>query len=117
MGNEKLRQQWNELVTMFSNKFADGDQIDLDGILFLIGIQEVGKGHKYYKKDEKLDVMHVAICTLLQPYGYYEFTGLDADGWPHFIEKEKLPNLKAGEQTVLMKEAVVYYAIERGWIQ
>jgi hypothetical protein len=116
MRDEKLKARWNELVTMFSNKFADGEEMDIDGILFLIGIQEVGKGYKRYKKDEKLDVIHVAICTLLQPYGYYEYLGLDEDGWPHFKEKEKLPNLKAGEQAVLMKEAAVHYALEREWL-
>lgn len=53
--------------------------------------------------------MHIAICKLLEPYGYYEFDFVDEDGWPHYIMKEQLPALKAGEQSVLMKEAIVLY--------
>jgi hypothetical protein len=43
------------------------------------------------------------------PYGYYELTGLDEEGWPHYRLKEKLPALKAGEQSVLIKEAIIRY--------
>jgi hypothetical protein len=117
MKNDRLKERWNDLITKFSEKFADGEELDLDGILFLIGIQEVGKASKHYKKDEKLDVIHVAICTLLQPLGYYKFIGLDKEGWPHFEEEEKLPMLSAGEQTILMKEAIVNYALAREWIE
>ena len=60
-------------------------------------------------KDEKINLMHIAICTVLEPYGYYEFEGRDADGWPHFKTKEKLPFLKAGEQNNLMVKAVIEY--------
>jgi hypothetical protein len=28
--------------------------------------------------------MHIAVCTLLMPSGYYELEGKDSDGWPHF---------------------------------
>lgn len=78
-------------------------------IIYLIGIQELGQLHRKFKKDEKLNLMHIAICKLLEPYGYYEFDFVDEDGWPHYIMKEQLPALKAGEQSVLMKEAIVLY--------
>ncbi len=105
------------LTKRFSEQFADGDEMDLDGVLFLIGVQEVGKGSRKYKKDEKIDLLHVAICKVLEPYGYYKFVGLDEDGWPHYEQKDTLPNLKAGEQALLMKEAIVAYAIENEWIE
>ena len=117
MRDDLLKTRWTAVKELFSTRFADGDEMDLDGILFLIGIQEAGKGNKRYKKDEKIDVMHVAICTLLIPYGYYEFEGLDEQGWPHFRATATLPNLKPGEQAVLMKEAVVNYALENEWIK
>ena len=62
-----------------------------------------------FSKNGKLDVMHIAICTLLAPYGYYEYEGLDKDGWPHWKVNEKLPSLKPGNQLQLMKQAVVDY--------
>jgi len=83
--------------------------LDLDSIIFLIGVQELGQGFRKFSKDEKINVMHIAICRLLEPFGYYEFDFFDPDGWPHYKVVDPLPNLKPGEQTVLMKEAVVMY--------
>lgn len=109
----QLKQQWEEVVTFVSNKFADGDTLDLDAIIYIIGLQEFGKFQRRFKKDEKLDLMHIAICRLLEPYGYYEFDYQDEDGWPHYKIKEQLPPLKAGEQSILMKEAIVQYFVEK----
>ena len=61
--------------------------------------------------------MHIAICKLLSRYGYYEFEGLDPEGWPHYKLVEELPTLKAGEQSVLMKEAIVYYFLDQGYFE
>ena len=90
--------------------------MELDAIIYLIGVQELGQVHRKFKKDHKLDLMHIAICTLLEPYGYYEFDYFDEDSWPHFKVKEELPSLKAGEQSVLMKEAIVNYFMEKKYI-
>ena len=111
--DELLKQQWNEVVVIISNRFADGEELDLDAIIYIIGLQELGKISLNIQKDEKINLMHIAICRLLEPYGYYEFDFFDEDGWPHYKVLEKLPPLKAGEQSVLMKEAVVQYFIEK----
>ncbi|HAB26329.1 MAG TPA: hypothetical protein DCE27_00045, partial [Xanthomarina gelatinilytica] len=110
--DEQLKQRWELIVDKLSKQFADGDTLDLDAIIYLIGVQELGQFDKKFKKDHKLDLMHIAICRLLEPYGYYEFDYFDEDGWPHYIIKEQLPPLKAGEQSVLMKEAIVSYFME-----
>ena len=60
--------------------------------------------------------MHIAICKLLSPYGYYELDFVDNEGWPHYKTIEALPFLKAGEQSVLMKEAIVNYFLETEYI-
>jgi hypothetical protein len=104
-----LKEKWDFLVEKLTNDFSEGDELNLDGILYLIGVQELGQGHRAFKKDEKMNLMHIAICKLLEPYGYYEFDFFDDDAWPHYKTLTDLPNLKAGEQTVLMKEAVVSY--------
>lgn len=111
--DQQLKERWEKLVTLLSNQFSQGEDLDLDAIIYLIGVQELGKVHNKYKKDEKLNLMHIAICRLLEPYGFYEFDFFDDEGWPHYIVKEELPPLKAGEQSVLMKEAIVNYFIER----
>ncbi|MFP9114943.1 hypothetical protein ACLI1A_13485 [Flavobacterium sp. RHBU_3] len=115
--DEQLKERWDQLVKILSDRFADGEMLDLDSIIYLIGVQELGKFHKKFKKDEKVNLMHIAICRLLEPFGYYEFDFFDADGWPHYTVKEQLPPLKAGEQSVLMKTAIVDYFLERGLIQ
>ena len=111
--DEQLKMQWEAVVNLLSNRFADGEKLDLDAIIYLVGLQELGQLHRKFKKDEKLDLMHIAICRLLEPYGYYEFDYFDEQGWPHYTVLENLPPLKAGEQSVLMKEAIVHYFVEK----
>lgn len=115
--DEQLKERWEQVVTILSGKFADGDTLDLDAIIYLIGVQELGKFKRRFKKDDKVNLMHIAICRLLEPYGYYEFDYFDADGWPHYTVKEQLPALKSGEQSILMKGAIVDYFIEKGVIE
>ena len=112
----QLKERWEQLVEKLSNQFSQGEDLDLDAIIYLIGVQELGKFNTIYKKDEKINLMHIGICRLLEPYGYYEFEYFDNEGWPHYKVKEELPPLKAGEQSVLMKEAIVNYFLEKGLI-
>lgn len=107
--NTDLKEKWDYLVTELSLSFADGDDLNIDGVIYLIGVQELGQGHRSFKKDEKVNLMHIAICKLLEPYGYYEFDFFDEEGWPHYKTLTELPVLKPGEQSVLMKEAIIGY--------
>ena len=116
MLKEQLKNRWSLVVEMLSKQFSDGESLDLDGIIFLIGLQELGQVDKSFKKDEKINLMHIAICRLLEPYGYYIFDFIDDDGWPHYTVKESLPPIKPGEQSILMKEAIVQYFLEKGMI-
>jgi hypothetical protein len=111
--DEMLKERWEKIVHLLSDQFSQGENLDLDGIIYLIGVQELGKVHHKFAKEEKINLMHIAICKLLEPYGYYEFDYVDNDGWPHYKTIENLPPLKAGEQSVLMKEAIVNYFIEK----
>ena len=114
--DEQLKQRWELVTKKLSDQFADGDPLDLDAIIYLIGIQELGQLDRSFKKEQKLDLMHIAICKVLSPYGYYELDFVDEEGWPHYKAKEALPFLKAGEQSVLMKEAIVNYFLETEYI-
>jgi len=103
------KEDWQRLIELIKEKFSDGEEPDVDVILFLIGVRELGIDKRKFKKDEKLDLLHIAICRLLMPYGYYKLTGSDEQGWPHYELIEKLPALKSGEQSILMKEAILRY--------
>ncbi len=111
--DEQLKKRWEDVVTIISKRFADGEVLDLDAIIYIIGLQEFGKVDRKFGKDDKINLMHIAICRLLEPFGFYEFDYFDEEGWPHYKILEKLPPLKAGEQSVLMKEAIVHYFLER----
>ena len=113
IGEQNLKESWEKVVQIVSDRFADGERLDLDAIIYLIGVQELGDPTRKFRKDDKLNLMHIAICRLLEPYGFYEFDFFDDDGWPHYNVKDELPTLKAGEQSVLMKEAVVQYFTEK----
>ena len=117
MDRNKLRsnkKKWDELVKFISSKFGDGETLDLQAILFLIGVNELGQGYREFTKEEKINLLHIAICKLLSRYGYYEQIGKDDDGWPHWKTNTNLPPLKPGEQAVLMKEAAILYFSESG---
>ncbi len=107
--NNTLKAKWDHIINKLSNQFADGDTLDVDSVIYLIGVQELGKGRQVFKKDEKINLMHIAICKLLEPYGYYTFDYFDDEGWPHYKTINQLPNLKPGEQSVLIKEAIIHY--------
>ena len=114
--SSELKTKWNNLKTKLSVDFSDNEIIDIDSIIFLIGIQELGQFQKRFNKQKKLEVIHIAVCKLLSDYGYYEFDYIDNDGWPHYKLIKKLPNLKAGEQTILMKKAIINYFMKSNYI-
>ena len=103
----EFQKEWRETLALLESRF--GGDMDLDAVLYLIGLQELGKGFQTFSKDEKVNIMHIAVCTLLVPYGYYEYEGEDSEGWPHYKRLKKLPHLKSEEQDRLMKEAVINY--------
>ncbi|UII33926.1 hypothetical protein LVD17_08870 [Fulvivirga ulvae] len=82
---------------------------DLNAVLFLIGVQELGKGKKVFDKEEKQDLMHIAICKVLSLSGFYELEGLDEQGWPHWKLVKKLPHFDLLEQEKLLKMHVIEY--------
>ncbi len=102
-----LKEKWDRLGKHLAVQF--GEEPDLQSILFLIGVQELGRGPIKYSKDEKQDLMHIAVCRLLSTFGYYRLTGLDEMGWPAWEMINKLPPLTLREQDLLLKQAVIEY--------
>ena len=75
----------------------------------LIGVQELGQGFRTFKQDEKMDLMHVAVCTVLVPQGFYAFMGRDEEGSPHLEEQVPLPELAPKEQDTLIRRGILDY--------
>lgn len=107
--------KWHKLLQMISDRIGKAPK-DLNGVLFLIGVQELGQGAKFFSKEEKQDLMHIAICKVLSFSGYYELEGVDAQGWPHWRLLKKLPRFDLLEQEKLLKMHVIeYFEREQGW--
>jgi len=114
--NSELKIKWTNLKAKLSKDFSDDQLIDLDAIIFLIGLQELGQFQKKFNKQKKLEILHIAVCKLLSDYGYYQLEYIDQEGWPHYKLNENLPNLKPGEQTILIKKAIINYFEKSNYI-
>jgi hypothetical protein len=111
-----LERKWNSLLEDLKDLIGKKPK-DLNGVLFLIGVQELGKGNKTFSKEEKQDLMHIGICKVLSLSGYYQLEGLDADGWPHWKLVKKLPHFDLLEQEKLLKMHVIeYFEQDYEWI-
>ena len=98
---------WDDLLIKLQKRF--GSDINLKGVLYLIGVQELNKGLKKFSKEDKVSIFHLAICKLLSNYGYYVFDYVDEDGWPHWKETKALKSLTEKQQETLMKKAIIEY--------
>lgn len=111
----ELERKWNWLLSEFERVMNKRPK-DLNGVLFLIGLQELGRGPKTFSKEEKQDLMHIAICKVLSLAGYYRLEGLDEQGWPHWKLIKKLPHFDLLEQEKLLKMHVIeYFEKEYQW--
>ena len=103
-----LEKDWNRLIKALENRVGKKHK-DLNAVIFLIGVQELGFGAKNYDKEEKQDLMHIAICKILSYSGYYELDGIDENGWPHWKLLKPLPHFDLLEQEKLLKMHILEY--------
>ncbi|HLK27614.1 MAG TPA: hypothetical protein VKT28_03475 [Puia sp.] len=111
-GND-LQSRWWNLEAKLVERF--GKKPDMEAILFLIGIQEFGDIRKKFGKEQKQDLMHVAVCSLFAQSGYYEIEKVDEDGWPHFKQLKALPVMNMMEQENFLKDHVLLYFENAGF--
>ena len=104
----ELERKWQKLRIKLKETIGKKPK-DLQGILYLIGLQELGKGNIELTKEEKQDVLHIAICKVLSLAGYYKLEGLDEDGWPHWENVKPLPNFDLLDQEQLLKMNIIEY--------
>ena len=94
---------------LIKEKFDRPALPDMNALLFLIGVQELGRWQRSFEKEEKQDLMHIAVCRLLSYDGYYEFIGRDDDGWPHYKLLAKMPKTSLTEQEATLKRHIITY--------
>ncbi len=108
---DDLQARWWKLEEKLMERF---DKIP-ETILFLIGVQELGDIKEKFSKEQKQDLMHIAVCSLLSVSGYYEMEGVDADGWPHYRQLKALPVMDLVAQENFMKDHVLLYFDEHAF--
>jgi hypothetical protein len=103
-----LEKRWGKLL-LGLHELLGKKPADLNGVLFLIGVQELGQGQKNFSKEQKQDLMHIAICKVLSLAGFYALDYIDQDGWPHWKLIKKLPHFDSLEQEKFLKIQVLEY--------
>lgn len=105
----QLEFEWLRVRHWIKDRFGRKELPDMNAVLFLIGMQELGKKQTVFSKEEKQDLMHVAICHLLAEDGYFEFEGIDADGWPHWKPLMPLDVRGVAAQEMMLRRKVIEY--------
>jgi hypothetical protein len=110
-----LQARWWDLEARLVERF--GKKPDMEAILFLIGVQEFGELRKRFSKEQKQDLMHIAVCSLFRQSGYYELEKVDEDGWPHFRQLRALPEMNMTDQESFLKDHILLYfeSDGKGW--
>lgn len=108
----EINKKWNHLQEQIAERF-DMDIPDIKVMLFLIGVQELGKGPQEFSKREKEELMHIANCRLFSSLGFYELRGSDEQGWPHWELAKPIPNYTLMEQEMIIKSLMIDYFEEQ----
>ena len=111
---DDLQARWWKLEEKLMERF--GKKPDMETVLFLIGIQEFGDIRTKFTKEEKQDLMHVAVCSLLSSSGYYSLEAVDEDGWPHFKQLKHIEPMSLKDQENFLKDHVLLYFQNTGLI-
>ena len=110
---DDLQSRWWRLEAKFLERF--GKKPDLEAVLFLIGMQETGFVKSKISKEQKQDLMHVGVCTLLSESGFYILEGIDKDGWPHFKQVKEIPAYNVIDQENFLKDHALLYFDKHGF--
>lgn len=105
--DESLDYRWYLVRKRVKEQF--GQRPDINAMLFLIGMNEVGIVKDEWTKEDKQDLMHVAVCKLLSHDGYYKFIGNNNEGWPQYEQNIGMPVFDIRSQEELLKEKIIEY--------
>jgi len=99
--------EWTLLIQYLERLL--GKKPDMNALLFLVGVNVLGQGPREFTKEEKQDLMHIALCELLSFVEYFEYSGRDPQGWPHYKTLRKPAVGGLSEQESLLRACAVQY--------
>lgn len=112
MKASEVNLKWRTLQNGVAEHFGM-EMPDIKVMLFLIGVQELGKGPQTFSKRQKEELMHIANCRLFSAMGFYELKGADEEGWPHWELVKPIPNYTLMEQELIIKSLIIDYFEEQ----
>lgn len=98
---------WNELCGQLGKQF--NIDVDLNGVLFLVGMRERGLSFQAFTKEEKMSLINLGSCTLYQEMGLVERTGTDDEGWPVFRQKALAPSIPEERKNKVLRDCALRY--------
>lgn len=98
---------WEELCAHLGRQF--NIEVDLNGVLFLVGIRERGLTFQQFSKEEKMNLINLGSCTLYQEMGLVQMTGTDEEGWPVFRQKTLAPSIPEERKNKVLQDCAVRY--------
>lgn len=106
---EDFEQRWINVEFFIREKF--GKTPDIEAILFLIGINELGAypSDKNFSKEQKQELMHIAVCKLLSQVGIYVLDHYDEEGWPHYMATGIEQPVMMLDQERLLQQCIIRY--------
>jgi hypothetical protein len=111
---DETRDKWFKVRGLIESVFNKSP--DLNAILYIIGMRELGSLQSKFSKEEKVKLMHIATCRVLSISGHYELEGSDSKGWPVWKLKKKLPYQEVFEQENYLRHHIIHYFEEEGLI-
>ncbi len=103
---EEVRVAWPRLKTWLADALGCGD--DIEGILFLIGIQESQQTYAPdLGKNVKEQLVNKGAYWVLEALGYYERVGMEADGRWIWEMRKSLPD--GEDRETLLRMAILRY--------
>ena len=107
---DALAARWQRLQKQLGARFGE-DELKLETILFLIGIQSMGRGYEPdLEKETKQDFIMEGTYCAFETLDLYERIGADEEGrWIWERTTTPLPKLGVEDQEKLLRLAVLRY--------
>ena len=108
--SDALAARWQRLQGQLGPRFGE-DELKLEAILFLIGIQSTGRGYEpELEKETKQDLIMEGTYCAFETLDLYERIGADEEGrWIWERTPTPLPKLDVEDQEKLLRLAVLRY--------
>lgn len=103
---DELDERLTAIAERLTRFFAPEGPADIPAMLFVAGLQTLGRPSGPLSREDKMALMHIGVCAVLEPYGYYRMTGRDADGYPQY---ELVRRVEASAEGRILKEALIKY--------